>query len=285
MVVDGMTSAVNSVIGMTDREFELLSSLLERNFGIHMKPEKQSLMISRLQDQLIQRQFECFNDYIAFLEREATAEDIQELVNRVTTNHTYFMREWDHFQFVKDTVLPHLKATVRDGDIRVWSAGCSSGEEPYTLAMMFKEYFGTEKRKWDTKILATDISSRVLERAAMGIYGDEQLAELPKMWRGVYFQRFDAKHSVVIDALKEEVIFRKFNLMDTILPFRRKFHMIFCRNVMIYFDAQTKVDLIHRFYECVEPGGYLFIGHSETLDRGKTPFEYVRPSVYRKRLE
>lgn len=192
------------------------------------------------------------------------------------------MREAEHFYFFRDRVLPYLAATVKDRDLRVWSAGCSSGQEPYTLAMIIDEYFRDHKHLWDTKVLATDISSKVLNEAKNGIYTYQEVEPLPVLWKLNYFQKSGQEYYKVTDKLKEEVIFRKFNLMEKRFPFRKKFDAIFCRNVMIYFDHKTKIDLINKFYDMLEYGGYLFIGHTESIPRNETEFEYVMPAVYRK---
>jgi chemotaxis protein methyltransferase CheR len=148
--------------------------------------------------------------------------------------------------------------------------------------MIIADYFGADKGRWDTRILATDISQQVLETARKGIYSLERIAPLPAAWRNKYFHKLDGENAVLSSSIKNEVIFRKFNLMEPVFPFRRKFQVIFCRNVMIYFDWETKTELVNKFYEHLEEGGYLFVGHSESLNREKTKFEYIRPAVYRK---
>jgi chemotaxis protein methyltransferase CheR len=200
----------------------------------------------------------------------------------MTTNHTFFMREAEHFHYFRDHVLPYLHHTVKDKDLRIWSAASSSGEEPYTLAMILDEFLGSEKAAWEAKLLATDLSAEILETAKKGIYSNDRITPLPVTWRTQYFQQADAGHSMVTDRIRNQVIFRRFNLMDTTLPFKRKFHVIFCRNVMIYFDNKTKDALVERFYQMMEYGGYLFIGQSESLNRDTTRFQYVMPAVYRK---
>jgi len=204
------------------------------------------------------------------------------LIDKITTNHTFFMREADHFYYFRDTVLPYLTRTVKEKDLRIWSAGCSTGEEPYTLAMIIDEFLGREKMLWNSKILATDISAKVLDVAQRGIYSNEEIASLPAQWRLNYFKKFNHEKSILIDRIINEVIYRKFNLMEGIFPFKRKFHVIFCRNVMIYFDNKTKDELVNKYYQQLEPGGYLFIGHSESLNRETTRLKYIMPAVYRK---
>jgi len=267
---------------ITDREFYQLATYIKSKYGINLKSEKKTLVISRLYNVLLEHGFRNFSEYYEYIISDQTGNAAATLINKITTNHTFFMREADHFNFFRDKVLPFLANTVKDRDLRIWSAGCSSGEEPYTLAMIMDEYFGNMKMQWDTKILATDISGKVLETAAKGIYNNERIASLPLSWKQKYFKPFDGENSVLVDRIRNEVIFRKFNLMEERFPFKRKFHVIFCRNVMIYFDVQTKHELINKFYDLQEYGGYLFIGHSESIIREQTRYKYVRPAVYRK---
>jgi chemotaxis protein methyltransferase CheR len=179
-------------------------------------------------------------------------------------------------------VLPRLKDELRNKDLRTWSAGCSSGEEPFTTAIVYDDFFGTEKPKWDTKILATDISPQVLSMAQQAIYPEERLQNLSSAWKSKYFVKAGDDKFRVCDKIRNEVIFGTFNLMETSVPFRHKFHIIFCRNVMIYFNKQTRDALVERFYDLLEPGGYLFIGLSETVSKTDTRFTFVQPSIYKK---
>ncbi|ROR27328.1 chemotaxis protein methyltransferase CheR [Mobilisporobacter senegalensis] len=272
------------MITITEKEFIQLAEYIKSQYGINLKKEKMALVTGRLQNVLVQKGFENFTEYYNHIISDKSGIEASTLVDKITTNHTFFMRESDHFIYFKDSVLPYLKSKIRDKDLRVWSAGCSTGEEPYTLAMLVDEFFGKEKTLWDTKILATDISNRVLEVAKDGIYNSENIAMIPPQWKLNYFKKIDNEKSVVADHIKNEIIFRKFNLMQEIFPFKRKFHVIYCRNVMIYFDTKTKNELINKYYDSLEYGGYLFIGHSESLNRSDTRFRYVMPSVYRKEL-
>jgi chemotaxis protein methyltransferase CheR len=269
-------------IKITDKEFGHLSKYIKVNYGINLKEEKKALVVSRLGKILVKKGFKNFSEYYDYVISDKTGKEKLALVNAITTNHTYFMREKEHFTYFKDKVLPYLKETVREKDLRIWSAGCSSGEEPYTLAMIIDEFFGKEKDAWNTKILATDISSKILDIAKNGKYDNGKLTALPAKWIDDYFNSFDEETSVISEKIKNEVIFRKFNLMDSIFPFKRKFHVIFCRNVMIYFDTETKDRLINKFYDLLVPGGYLFLGHSEAIHRDKSRFRNVIPSAYRK---
>lgn len=270
------------MLTITDREFNQLAAYIKENYGINLKEEKRALVVGRLQNVLAQNNIKDFSEYLEHVLSDKTGEAAATLVNKITTNYTFYMRETDHFFYFRDVVLPYLVKTEKSKDLRIWSAGCSSGEEPYTLAMIIDEYFHGDKAGWDTKILATDISGTVLEKAEKGIYDNDSLAKLPSQWRLRYFKQVDGKNSAVIDKIKNEVIFRKFNLADGVFPFRRKFHVIFCRNVMIYFDMKTKDELLDRFYNAMEKGAYLFIGHSESINRDRTRFRYIMPAVYRK---
>lgn len=270
------------MIAITNEEFRLLAEYIRMHYGIHLKEEKRALVMGRLHHVLVSKNFSSFQDYYNYIAADRTGEAVMTLVDRITTNHTFFMRESDHFEFFRDRVLPFLEATVKDKDLRIWSAGCSSGEEPYTLAMLLDQYFDEKKSLWDSKVLATDISGEILGKAQRGVYMNEDISVLPPSWKIKYFSVHDREHSAVHEKLKREVIFRKFNLMEPTFPFKRRFHVIFCRNVMIYFDAPTKQALVDKFYKHLEPGGYLFIGHSESLQRETTPFKYVMPAVYRK---
>ena len=180
-------------------------------------------------------------------------------------------------------MLPWLKQKeAARKDLRIWCGAASSGEEPYMIAMVLAEFFGMEKSQWDTKVLATDISTKVLQKALAGIYSAEQLQSVPPQWKKRFFKSIGggAQYQVTPE-LKQEVIFRQFNLMDP-FPFRKKMHTIFLRNVMIYFDDNTKRQLVQKVYDTLEPGGYFFIGTTETIDRSSTPFQIIRPSIFRK---
>lgn len=274
---------MTALITIKKDEFQKLAAYIRANFGIRLKEEKEALVTGRLQSVLAEHGFTSFSEYYDYVLGDKTGEASAVLVNRITTNHTFFMREPDHFDFFKESVLPYLKETSADRDLRIWSAGCSSGEEPYTLAMLTDEFFGKEKLWWDAKVLATDISTKVLAKARQGIYSNQSVDPLPPRWKQAYFKKLDAENSAVTDAIKNEVIFRQLNLMNRSFPFKKKFDVIFCRNVMIYFDNETKTELVERFYDLTKSGGYLFVGHAESLNRDTTQYQFVKPAVYRKR--
>lgn len=190
-----------------DKEFKQLSQYIKEHYGINLKDEKKTLVTGRLQNVLTQNGYDDFTEYYNYIISDNTGNAVATLVNKITTNHTFFMREADHFIYFKDIILPYLVKTVMDKDLRIWSAGCSSGEEPYTLAMLIDETLGKEKIWWDSKVLATDISSRVLEEAKNGLYKHEELNNLPHSWKLNYFRKQDNDNALIIDRIKNEVIF------------------------------------------------------------------------------
>ncbi len=266
---------------LTDTEFHVLAEYAHDYFGLNLK-EKRHLIENRLNSLLLKRGLSSFSALYQILIKDANSELVSEVADRLSTNHTYFMRESRHFDFFREQVLPELKARAKNRDLRIWSAGCSSGQEAYTLAMIISDFFAGQKGAWDTRILATDISSRSLAQAREAWYGTEDLDRLPAAWRKVYFTRPEQGKSRVLDSLTNEVICRRFNLLEEHFPFAQKFQVIFCRNVMIYFDTETKRQLVKRFYEHTAPGGYLFIGQSESLNWENIGYQYVIPSVYRR---
>lgn len=266
---------------LSEREFHLWADYMYDYCGINLK-HKKHLIENRLGSLLTKLQLPNFSVLYNYVMNDASGEMITAVVDRLCTNHTFFMREARHFDFFKDNVLPELKTRIRSRDLRVWSAGCSSGQEPYTLAMIMADFFATEHASWDTRILATDISSQVLIKAREACYEEEDLKQVPAPWKLNYFQPVEPGRYKIRERLRQEVIFRKFNLLEEIFPFKQKFHVIFCRNVMIYFDARTKKELVNRFYDFTAEGGYLFIGQAESLNREDSAFRYVMPAVYRK---
>lgn len=266
---------------ITDSEFNRIVFYVKNKYGIDLS-QKRVLVSGRLENYLLRNGYASYDDYMSRVESNPSGTEAKDLINVLTTNHTYFMREQVHFEYMKRVVLPELKVkAAAEKDLRIWSAASSTGEEPYTLAMLLVDYFGLEHAEWDTKVLATDVSTRVLEHASRGVYLKEQIEPLPDKWKSRFFRPVGEDEYKVKEELKREVIFRQFNLMNP-FPFRRPFHVVFLRNVMIYFDDDTKYQLIQKIYDFMEPGGYLFIGTTEGLNRTKTKFQYVEPSIYRK---
>ncbi|BCA79100.1 protein-glutamate O-methyltransferase CheR [Desulfuromonas sp. AOP6] len=281
----GNIEASGAMMPISDAEFNALRTLIYNRFGINLTDQKKSLLVGRLQKLLRQQGFTNFQSYYDFLVKEPGEKGLSDLINLVSTNYTYFNREKDHFDYFLQTALPTVISRLKQEnrrDLRVWCAGCSTGEEAYTLLMLMHECLGQEYKHWDAGILATDISERVLETAATGVYPEDRIASLPEAWRRKYFRKVSGNQWGVVDALKKEATFRRFNLMNTQFPFKKSFHIIFCRNVMIYFDQPTRDALVKRFHQSTEPGGYLFIGHSETLGRNQSLYRYLMPAAYQK---
>ena len=267
---------------ITDEEFRRISVFMKQKYGIYLS-HKKTFVNGRLENYIKKQGYTNFNAFMDIVEQDQTGNQEKMLVNFLTTNHTYFMREFEHFDYFKGVVLPELKKreSARK-DLRIWCGAASTGEEPYMIAMVLADFFGLERNQWDTKVLATDISTKALQQASAGIYGANQLESLPEQWKRHFFKAAAGGTQYhVKPELKNEVLFRQLNLMDP-FPFKKKMHTIFLRNVMIYFDDRTKKDLVQRVYDALEPGGYLFIGTTETLDRSSTPFQIIQPSIFRK---
>ncbi|PIE23082.1 MAG: chemotaxis protein CheR [Planctomycetota bacterium] len=268
---------------ISDQEFEALSRLVYERAGIQLPEFKKALLVGRLQKILRTNGFNSFNDYYNYVIGDETGAALSELIDRISTNHTFFLREPAHFDFFRDHALPEARERhANDRDLRVWCAASSTGEEPYTLQILMREFFGQEYSRWSAGLLATDISSRVLDLAREGIYDEEQVAPLPKQWLQKWFQQLDSEHFQVKSELRSDLTLRRFNLMNKKLPFHKPFDAIFCRNVMIYFDAATKEDLVGRLAEALVPDGYLFIGHAESIGRNQPLLRYVQPSTYQR---
>ena len=235
----------------------------------------------RLSVALQQAGYKDFHEYVNAALSDKSGDMVNFLITKLTTNFTYFMREEAHYKFLKERALPEWTAKIKDRDLRTWSAGCSSGEEAYTTAITIMEFLGYNANRWDTTVLATDISPRVLSAAKAGVYLASHLEGLPAHLRNKYFVKQDAQNYRVGPELSKQVVFATLNLMDP-FRFKRKFHIIFCRNVMIYFDIDTKRRLIAKFYEALERGGYFIIGLSETLSGLSDQFINVSPSIYTK---
>ncbi len=267
---------------MTDEEFFRIYRLLKERYGIDMERKKE-IVNGRLENYIHINGFSNYSEYLYALLADKTGRLEQELVNILTTNHTFFMREFEHFEYLKRVVLPQLRISEqKHRDLCIWCGAASTGQEPYMLAMLLKEFFGLEHDTWDTKVLATDISMEALNHAVKGVYDKEQIESLPDSWKRRFLRSIDnGNRFEITKEIKDEVLFRKLNLMDE-FPFKRRMHIVFLRNVMIYFDKETKDELIAKVYEAMEPGGYLFVGRTETIDRSGTPFHMIQPSIFRK---
>jgi chemotaxis protein methyltransferase CheR len=269
---------------ISDRLFRNLAALVYAKSGINLHAGKKQLLCARLAKRLRAVGVNSFDEYYDYLKLVDDGQEVVQMVNAVTTNKTSFFRESDQFDFLEGTVYPAVALAQKDCvNIRFWSAGCSTGEEPYSLAISILEFFKRSSRI-TAHILATDISTTVLETAARGVYHESRVDEVPMATLVRYFQKGTGRHEGhfrVKDDVRRLVSFRNQNLMRPFF-FGPVLDAIFCRNVMIYFNKETQQNLIRRFYDCISPGGYLFVGHSESLAGIEHEFTYIRPTIYRK---
>jgi len=278
-------SLVANAIPLTDKEFKLISALVYDKAGIKLSDQKHTLIVERLQKIIRNGGFGTFKEYYDYVVSEPTGTALLTMIDKISTHHTMFFREKEHFEFMRSHVLPHIVNSFSrkvDRNIRIWCAGCSSGEEPYTLAMLLHDYFAEKMIGYDIGILATDISVSSIEKARNGIYPSSILSSVPIQFRNKYFKKIDEENVQVVQSLREMILFRRLNLIRENYPFRGLFQVIFCRNVMIYFDTPTRQSLVERYHRYLEPEGFLFIGHSESISRANSLFKYVKPAVYQK---
>ncbi len=272
-------------INISHDEFNAIRALIHKVSGIYLSSKKQSLVINRLGKILVEKGFKTFSEYYDYLKRDSKGQGAIELINKISTNHTYFNRENTHFDFLLSRALPEVVEKLkkeRSNDLRIWCAACSSGEEAYMLAIILREFFGKDYSLWDGGLLATDISQNALNKAKEGIFLEERLSKMPQNLKQKYFMKTRKNTWKVSDAIRHDITFRRFNLISHKFPFKKPFQVIFCRNVMIYFDKNTRDSLVDKFYSNTIRGGYLFIGHSETIDKNNSKYDYVMPAVFKK---
>jgi chemotaxis protein methyltransferase CheR len=264
---------------LSDGHFKRVCRLVYHFSGIHLKEGKEALVKTRLMKRLRALKMENFDDYLSYVESHDGDCEVNWMIDVMTTNQTSFFREPAHFDFLRERYFPNLK----NEKLRFWSAACSTGQEPYSLAMLIKDNVSDFLSK-DIRILATDISQSVLERARNGQYPQEQLKGMTKEMIRKHFSRIDDKSSntyKIKEDLRLMISFAWLNLTEG-WPMKGPFQVIFCRNVMIYFDRLTQQKLVRRFWDLLEPGGYLFVGHSEGLSAISHSFQYVQPAIYKK---
>lgn len=266
---------------LSDKLFAKISRMVYRICGINLKEEKIGMVKARLTKRLRVLGLNSFEDYMKFVVGDESGKELTVMIDVLTTNKTSFFRESQHFDFLSKQILPELIRKKKR--IRLWSAGCSSGEEPFTLALMLKEII-PDLQGLDARILATDISTDVLAKAREAVYDKNDLDGVPRQLLGKYFSQVRAKAPPVYqlnDNIRSMVKLARLNLMSS-WPMQGPFDVIFCRNVMIYFDGATRERLVQRFWEILGHGGYLFVGHSESLASSSHAFRYVQPAVYSK---
>lgn len=273
---------------LSDREFHRFSSFIYDHAGIKMPPAKKTMLEARLQKRLKANSINSFEEYGDYVfSQEGRSAELIHLIDVVTTNKTDFFREPGHFDFMIKTALPAILQArgdiVRD-PVRIWSAGCSTGEEPYTLAMVLSE-FSAAYPDFRVSITASDICTQVLQTAKTAIYPEERTDPIPLNLKKKYLLRSREKTKSLVrisPQLRSLINFRRINFMDDDFGISEKMDIIFCRNVVIYFDKPTQQKLMRKFHRQLKPGGYLFIGHSETLSGLDVDFKAVASTVYRK---
>jgi chemotaxis protein methyltransferase CheR len=269
-------------MNITDNEFQKLASFVKEKTGVNLKENKKALVVMRLSKRLDILNFNNFEAYYQYLLNDSDGKELHYFVYNITTHYTFFLREKEQFKLLEEVVLPTIVPTINDGDLRIWSAATSTGEEAYTLAMIIDEYFGFQKKYWNKELLATDIAREVIIKAQLGVYDESELKDVPKGWRVKYFTALKNNKYQVKKVLRDEITFRSFNLLEPVFPFKKKFHVIFCRNVLIYFDSKTKFEVIEKLKDNLVVGGYLILGLSEAINYIENGLTYVQPSVYRK---
>ncbi len=279
------TVTLNDIV-LTDKDFKRISQIVYDHCGINLHTGKKELVRARLAKRLRAGNFKTFPEYMDYVLADKTGMEFSVLIDSISTNLTSFFREDQHFKYMENVFLPELmerKRSQKNFKIRAWSAGCSSGEEPYTIAIVLNEALKGQGR-WDAKILATDISTNILAMAKKGMYSEERIAPVPAALKSKYLMLHKTKGEKVYEvgqSLRNMIIFNYLNLMKD-WPIKGPIDFIFCRNVMIYFDKPTQNVLINRYWDILDSGGVLFTGHSESLTGIEHKFKYVQPTIYMK---
>ena len=266
----------------TDKDFQFIQTLVAERTGIVLTEIKRTMVYSRIARRIRHCGVSTFEEYCQLLKAGDESELIS-FTNAITTNLTSFFREPHHFEYLANTVLPELEKTKKDKRIRIWSAGCSSGEEPYSIAMTVQDYFG-KKSGWDIKILASDLDFDMVERASGGVYKEDRVTGLDKKHLKNYVKKGkgDLQGSVKMDSrLMDMITFKQLNLLHE-WPFKGPFDFMFCRNVVIYFNKETQKELFDRYANHLPENAPLFIGHSESLFKVTDRFKSMGQTIYRK---
>ncbi|OUS23330.1 chemotaxis protein CheR ['Osedax' symbiont bacterium Rs2_46_30_T18] len=264
----------------TDAHFKRVKTVLYAHAGIVLANNKQDMAYNRLVRRIRDLNLQNFDQYLEDIESDVN--EFSLFINAMTTNLTAFFRESHHFDFIAKTIIPQV-ALSGNRRLRIWSAGCSLGEEPYSLAMALLSS-GQDMRNWDVRILATDIDSDVLNKARLGVYAEERVAGLPRGYLPKFFLKGKGSSAGDVQAraeLREMITFKYLNLMEQ-WPLKGPLDFIFCRNVMIYFDKKTQAKLLERMAALLKPDGYLFVGHSEALARHDSHFRLIGKTIYQK---
>ena len=266
----------------TDRDFSYIQELVAERTGIVLSEIKRDMVYSRVVKRIRQLDVNDFGDYISLL-KSGDEQEMVEFTNAITTNLTSFFREPHHFEYLTKTLLPELKAKKYDRQIRIWSAGCSSGEEPYSIAMTMRDFFPASSG-WDIRILATDLDTHMVDRAAKGVYKEDRVTGIDKKQLRKWVKKGKGKmlgEVKICNEIREMVSFKQLNLMHE-WPIRGPFDFMFCRNVVIYFNKETQKELFSRYADLLAPDADLFIGHSESLHNVSDRFKSLGKTIYKK---
>jgi chemotaxis protein methyltransferase CheR len=270
---------------MSTAEFNRLSTFIYKEYGIKLPLVKKTMLESRLQKRLQALKMSSFREYCEFaFSTQGQHTEIVPMIDLVTTNKTDFFREPVHFEFLQSYVLPEFTKNFPARPLKVWSAGCSSGEEPYTIAMVLQE-FSEIHTPFPYAIQATDISTQVLTKAITAVYAEERIAAIPLALKRKYFLKSKdaAKKTVrLVPQIRSKVQFARLNFMDEVLDVPADFDLVFCRNVIIYFDKPTQEKVIEKLCTKIKPGGYFFLGHSESVTGMNLPLQQLKPTIFRK---
>lgn len=268
---------VNQAATLTNADFQRVKKIIHAYCGIFINDGKEALVQSRLTKRMRKLNIDSFNEYLNLVESDQPSGEFLSFVDVLTTNKTSFYRENKHFEFIKQVLYPNMKGR----NVKWWSAGCSSGEEPITLAMNLLEAQSQIQYR-SVKILATDISRDVLHVAKSGVYQRHKITDVPNHLLHKYFEQSGSDAVKVSDKVRSMITYGRLNLTDR-FPLKGDFQMIMCRNVMIYFNRQTQEEIIQKFRALLEPNGFLFLGHSESMNASKLGFNNVAPAVYQKK--
>lgn len=269
-----------------DKEFKRLSAFIMSQYGIKLPPNKKALLQSRLQKRLKTLNYSTFKDYVNYVfSADGQRDEVPYMIDAVSTNKTDFFREPLHFDFLMSQGISDYTRNTGRTRLTAWSAGCSTGEEPYTLAMILQEITTADRNLLDFHILATDVSESVLNHAVDGIYNSEKAQVIPLEYKRKYLLKGKNSHANkvrICNDIRSKVSFRKFNLLTTNYSSLGKFDLIFCRNVLIYFEREIQNFVLTQLCNNLHPGGYLFLGHSESIAGYTLPLKHLRPTIFQK---
>lgn len=269
---------------LSDAEFKKLSEFIQNNYGIKMPPTKKIVLQGRLHKRLKYLQIPDFKSYVDYVFSKKGENEIIHMMDVVSTNKTDFYREPVHFDYLRDTILPEFIKQNKQSHIKVWSAGCSSGEEPYTLAIVLQE-FKEKNPGFDYSILATDISTQMLQQGANGVYKEEKIEIVPLEQKRKYFLRSKDRTNPrvrLIKPLRNKISFQRLNFMDNTYQVNDVFDIIFCRNALIYFERENQEQVINKLAAKLSNQGYFFLGHSESITNMKVPLKSFKPTIFKK---